>query len=65
MARPAGRVDGGPAGREEPAAFLIAQAELQVDQGPEGVLGAGALGEVRRGRYRGVVVACRGCHGGG
>ena len=39
--------------------FMIEQAELRVEQGPEGVLGTGALGEVRRGTYRGAVVACK------
>jgi serine/threonine protein kinase len=40
--------------------FLIEQRELQVEPGPMGVLGTGALGEVRRGTFRGALVACKG-----
>ena len=40
--------------------FLIEQRELQVEPGPIGVLGTGALGEVRRGTFRGALVACKG-----
>ena len=39
--------------------FLIEGAELAVEAGPEGRLGTGALGEVRRGIYRGSQVACK------
>ena len=39
--------------------FLIEGAELEVEARPEGRLGTGALGEVRRGIYRGVQVACK------
>ena len=39
--------------------FVIQSKDLEVEEGEEGLLGTGALGEVRRGRLHGAVVACK------
>jgi len=56
------RLAAGAAPMEEAApgpTFLIDGAELEVESGADGLLGSGALGEVRRGMYRGAAVACK------
>eukprot|EP01043_Picozoa_sp_COSAG02_P067715 COSAG02_NODE_10979_length_1819_cov_1.929070_1_plen_545_part_00 len=45
-----------------PAEYRIALADVQVIEGREGLIGRGALGEVRRGRYAGTEVALKGLH---
>ena len=42
--------------------FLIARANVEVQEGAEGFIGSGALGEVRRGRYQGKPCALKGLH---
>ena len=45
-----------------PAEYRIALADVEVIEGRDGLIGRGALGEVRRGRYAGTEVALKGLH---
>lgn len=45
-----------------PAEYRISLADVHVIEGREGLIGRGALGEVRRGRYAGTEVALKGLH---
>ena len=45
-----------------PAEYRIALTDVHVIEGREGLIGRGALGEVRRGRYAGTEVALKGLH---
>jgi hypothetical protein len=53
---------GGAGGGAAAAGWAIPVGEVEVVAGPAGVVGRGALGEVRRGAYRGVQVALKGLH---
>eukprot|EP01047_Picozoa_sp_COSAG01_P085133 COSAG01_NODE_18570_length_1067_cov_0.923554_1_plen_104_part_00 len=44
------------------ASWVIPAAEVEVEAGAGGLIGRGALGEVRRGTYRGVAIALKGLH---
>ena len=55
-----GRGPSSDAGSDDPRSFLIPITEVHVERGPDGLLGAGALGEVRRGQYKEGPVALKG-----
>jgi hypothetical protein len=42
--------------------FVIPLSDVEVETGDSGIIGSGALGQVRRGRYRGHSVALKGLH---
>ena len=42
--------------------YLISIQDVEVEEGVGGIIGSGALGEVRRGRYKGTLCALKGLH---
>ena len=42
--------------------FLIPRMEVSIDEGETGLIGSGALGEVRRGEWKGNIVALKSLH---
>ena len=42
--------------------YVVTINDVDVEQGAEGIIGGGALGEVRRGRYKGAACALKSLH---